>query len=229
MLLFKQKTGELASILLDEGHLTDVRTAAAGAVAAKYLAPKNVERIGILGTGTQARLQLEYLKDIVDCADVLVCGRGSDQLERYKNDFAASDFKIEIAMNAAEFLGTCNLIVTTTPSKTPLLFAEDLRPGTHVTAVGSDTAEKQELDAAILQTADLVVADSISQCLERGEIHKAIEAGTIGETEIVELGNIISGKHPGRIDDKQITVADLTGVAVQDIEIATAVHSVVHR
>ena len=102
--------------------------------------------------------------------------------------------------------------------------ASDLQAGTHITAVGSDTPEKQELDGAILAQADLVVADSISQCLARGEIHRAIEAGYISESRLIELGNIISGASPGRTNDEQVTVADLTGVAVQDIQIASAVY-----
>ncbi len=113
--------------------------------------------------------------------------------------------------------------MTVTPSKSPLLFAADLRPGTHITAVGSDTADKQELDSEILARADLVVADSRSQCRLRGEIHKANEAGRIRVEDCLELGEIISGKAKGRTSDAQITVADLTGVAVQDIAIASAV------
>ncbi len=224
MLLFKQETGELACVLLDEGHLTDVRTAAAGAVAARYLAPKNVERIGILGTGTQARLQLEYLRTVVSCRDVLAFGRGESQLSEYAEDVSKLGFQVDTTEDAADLLRTCNLIVTTTPTESPLLNAGELRPGTHITAVGSDTATKQELDTSILKAADLIVADSIPQCLERGEIHKALEAGAIIETELVELGNIVSGRASGRTGDDQITVADLTGVAVQDIKIATAVY-----
>jgi ornithine cyclodeaminase len=224
MLLFHQKTGELVSILLDEGHLTDIRTAVAGAIAAKYLAPVNVERIGIVGTGTQARLQLRYLKHMTSCRQVLVWGRGQPQLERYRGDMEPHGFAIETTRNRADILRTCNLIVTATPATAPLLHVADLQAGTHITAVGSDTPEKQELDSAILARADEVVADSISQCLERGEIHKAIQSGHITQDGLVELGDVIAGRAAGRTSDDQITVADLTGVAVQDIKIATAVY-----
>ncbi|MDH3492659.1 MAG: ornithine cyclodeaminase family protein [Acidobacteriota bacterium] len=224
MLLFKQETGEIAAILLDEGHLTDVRTAAAGAVAAKYCAPKNVERIGIVGTGVQGRLQLLHLKAVTTCRDVLVWGRGDDQIAQYKEEMTEHGFKVETTRDAAEILASCNLIVTTTPSKTPLLDGNSIVEGTHITAVGSDTSKKQELDSMILARANLVVADSISQCLERGEIYKALSAGVIEEDSVVELGDIIAGKSDGRLNDSQITVADLTGVAVQDIKIAEAVY-----
>lgn len=224
MLLFHQLTGELVSILLDEGYLTDVRTAAAGAIAAKYLAPQNVERIGIVGTGTQARLQLEHLAPVTPCRRVLVWGRGADQIEKYRRDMESSGFMVETTDYASNILATCNLVVTTTPARTPLLNEADLRPGTHITAVGSDTADKQELDAVILRRADVVVADSISQCLVRGEIFKAVSSGQITKNKVIELGNVIAGKTPGRTSDDQITVADLTGVAVQDIKIASAVY-----
>lgn len=224
MLLFKQSTGESAAILLDEGHLTDVRTAVAGAVAAKYCAPRKVERIGIVGAGVQARLQLEWLKRVTTCRDVMVWGPLADELANYKREMESRGFSVETTGDAAAILKTCNLVATATPSKTPLLSAADLRPGTHITAVGSDTPDKQELDSAILAKADVIVADSLSQCRLRGEIHKALEAGRIGEDRCVELGAVISGRAKGRTSESQITVVDLTGVAVQDIKIATAVY-----
>lgn len=223
MILFKQETGELVCILLDEGHLTNVRTAVAGAVAAKYLAPKKVRKIGIVGTGIQARLQLTHLVGIIECREVLVWGRSEGELIKYKKEMETEGFKIETTGDANEILGSCNLIVTTTPSETPLLFENHLKKGTHITAVGSDTPQKQELDSKILQSADLIVADSIFQCLERGEIFQAVSSNNITKDDLVELGNIISGEKAGRTSDEQITVADLTGVAVQDIKIAKAI------
>lgn len=227
MLLFSQETGELVCVLLDEGHLTDVRTAVAGAIAAKYLAPKNVDRIGIVGTGIQAKLQLQYLTDITACREVLVWGRsesGRNRFIQYFKENSEAQFCVEATDQISELQGSCNLIVTTTPSKKALLKAVDLRPGTHVTAVGSDTPEKQELESGILQAADLVVGDSLSQCKLRGEISQALRGECINAEDVVELGNIISGTVHGRSDDRQITIADLTGVAVQDIQIATAVY-----
>lgn len=221
MLLFKQETGELSGILLDEGYLTDVRTAIAGAISAKYLAPQIIKKIGIVGTGIQARLQLKYLKNVTNCREVLVWGRSKEKLNDYKQAMESEVFVIETTLFANDILQNCNLIVTTTPSSEPLLYAKNLQPGTHITAVGSDMPHKQELDSEILKKADLVVADSISQCLERGEISKAISSNKISANDLTELGNIISGKSFGRTSDEQITAADLTGVAVQDIKIAS--------
>jgi ornithine cyclodeaminase len=224
MVLSSQKDGDVLAILLDEGWLTDVRTAVAGAIACKHMAPKKVKRIGIIGTGIQAHLQLEYLKSVTDCRDVLVWGRGEEQTARYQTAMSAHGFQIETTLNTADIGANCNLIVTTTPSHTPLLHSVDILPGTHITAMGSDTPHKQELDSAILKQADIVVADSIPQCLERGEIYKALEANAITRSELRELGRVISGGCAGRDNDQQITVADLTGVAVQDIQITKGIY-----
>jgi len=225
MLLFSRTTGQPVCILLDEGHLTDVRTAAAGAVAAKYLAPETIERIGILGAGIQGRLQLEYLRRVRECRDVMVWGINDEELETYREEMSEIGFRVETTRNPADIPGTCNLIVTCTPSKRPLLAAEQLRSGTHITAMGSDTTEKIELDPEILRKADIVVADSIRQCLTRGEIHQALEARTISKEKVIELGHVIAQPAQGRTSEEQITIADLTGVAVQDIKISTAVFS----
>ena len=222
MLVFSQKTGALEAVLLDEGYLTDIRTAIAGAIAAKYLAPSSVERIGIVGTGMQARLQLEYLAPVTDCRDGLVWGRSEDKLAAYEQDMTEKGFRVSTTTDAGDIMASCRLIVTTTPATSPILSGQ-AQPGTHITAVGSDTHDKQELDAEILSRAELVVADSISQCLERGEIHQALKSNAITEAGLVELGSIIAGDAIGRESDDQVTVADLTGVAVQDIQISKAV------
>jgi len=223
MMLYKQETGELASILLDEGYLTNIRTAIAGAIVAKYMAPSKVRKIGIAGAGTQGRMQLLYLKDIVDCREVLVWGMNPEEVNAYKTDMEKEGFSIETTLVASRILEQCNMVVTTTPAKSPVLCRKDLRKGTHITAVGSDTPEKQEVDSPILRDADIVVADSIEQCMARGEIYKAMETGKIKKEKMIELGNLISGTAEGRTSDQQTTIADLTGVAVQDINIAAAV------
>jgi ornithine cyclodeaminase len=224
MLLFKKGTGELVCALLDECYLTNVRTAAAGAVSAKYLAPKNIECIGIIGAGTQGRMQVEYLAPIINCKEVMVWGMNQNELDEYKKDMEPLGYRVRTTLKTEDIAAHCNLIVTATPSKSPLLSADNVRKGTHITAMGSDTPEKHELDPKILQKADIVVADSISQCLLRGEIHQALKAGMVDKERIVELGNVILNPDLRRTSDEQITIADLTGVAVQDIQIAKAVY-----
>ncbi len=229
LLVFSQKSGELELILLDKCWLTDVRTAAAGAVAAKHLAPKNVHRIGIVGTGVQARMQLEMLRDVVDCTSCLVWGRDSTKVQRMIADVRASEsvqawgLQIEAAPALDDLVSQCNLIVTTTSARSPLIRADQVQQGTHITAMGSDDHGKQELEAEVLGKADLVVADSVSQCVDHGECFGAVRKGHIAADSILELGHVIKNGEIGRTNDDQITVVDLTGVAIQDIQIAKMV------
>ena len=223
MLLFKQQTGQCEAILLDDAYLTDVRTAVAGAICAELFA-NEVNCIGVLGTGLQARMQVQYLKNITSCHKVLVWGRNRKKMEIYQKDMARLGFQVNLSYAPKEVAKECNLIITTTASTVPLLSSINIQPGTHITAMGSDTLTKQELEVDILSMADLVVADSIAQCKERGEIFHGLTSGSITEDEIVELGSILNGSQAGRSSLDLITVADLTGVAVQDIQIAAAVH-----
>jgi ornithine cyclodeaminase len=209
--------------LLDRGLLTDLRTAAAGAVVAKHFAPSTIGRIGIVGTGTQARQQLRYLSAVTPCRNVLAWGRRGEALSRYREEMETEGFAVSTTRDAREIGGTCSLIVTTTASTEAILHSADVIAGTHVTAVGSDTPFKRELDSALLAKADVIVADSISQCVERGEIAHALREGAISRDRVVELGAVIAGSAVGRQADDQITIADLTGVAVQDVAIASAV------
>jgi len=222
MLIFEQKTGQPRAILLDDAMLTDIRTAIAGQICAQRLS-NNINKIGILGTGLQARLQVKYLSKITDCKDVLVWGRNTKKMNLYKDDMKKLGFEVALAESAKSVASECNLIITATASKEPLLNKNDILNGTHITAMGSDTPGKRELGPGIIKSADIVIADSINQCQERGEIACALRDGDISKQQIVELGDVLSGKRLGRQNEKQITIADLTGVAVQDIQIATAV------
>ena len=230
ILVFSQKTGVLQSILLDECYLTDIRTAVGGAVVAKYLAPSKVSKIGIVGTGVQARLQLQMLQYVVDCNQFVIWGRNQEKIDLLIKDvksqvgFWPNEFEIEGTTDMNYLTAQCNLIVTTTGATAPLIDADQISPGTHITAMGSDDFGKMELDAKLLQKADLLVADSISQCVHHGEMLQGIKNNYIKEEDILELGNVISNPKLGRTDDKQITIADQTGVAVQDIQIAKMVN-----
>lgn len=224
MLLFDQSTGVPKSILLDEGYLTDIRTAAAGALSAKYFAPKNVKAIGIIGTGIQAKLQLQYLQKNTSCKSVWVWGRNPKNVEKFVKELR-TDFDIHVAASPSQLAKHCNLIVTTTPSEHALLKAQDVQIGTHIIAVGSDTKDKQELESDLLKKADLVIADSIPQSKSRGEIYRAVKDGALLENTVIELGTAIQDATLQRTSDNQITIVDLTGVAVQDIMIAKAVYT----
>ena len=215
MVVFSARTGEPLAVLQDEGYLTDYRTAAAGAVAAKHLAPPNVEYIGMVGAGTQAHLQLELVKEVTDCRRVLLWARSAERARAFRED----GFEIAVAESMRELCARCRLIVTTTPSRQPLVLAEDVKPGTHITAVGADGAGKQEIDARVFAGA-LCVVDSRVQCSQFGDSSHALKAGVIGAEDLVEIGELLQNPNLGRRDAEQVTIADLTGVAVQDIQIA---------
>ena len=222
MLLFNQNTGVPEALLHDEAILTDIRTAIAGQICASRLA-NEIHCIGIIGSGVQARLQAEYLQNITQCREIMVWGRNVDKVRKYKKDMERKGFTVSIKTNAKDVCKGCNLIITTTASKDPIIFKDDLQPGTHITAVGADAIGKRELGEGVLGLANTVVADSVVQCVERGEISHALSAREIKTKQICELGHILSGKSIVRKNSKHITIADLTGVAVQDVQIATAV------
>tara|TARA_Y100001970_G_C14185301_1_gene832242 strand:- start:172 stop:1128 length:957 start_codon:yes stop_codon:yes gene_type:complete len=229
MLLFDQRTGKEVGILVDECHLTNVRTAVAGGICAELLAPKKIDFIGVIGTGVQARMQVEYISNIVKCRKVKVWGRSELSVEKYIKEMSIEGWEIARAIKTDDIAETCDLIVTTTPSKSPLLKKNNLKKGTLIIAVGSDSPDKQELDEKILQCADYIVADSIVQCIDRGEISHGIKNNIINQDKIAELGNLIDNKKNVNCRNNQIIVADLTGVAVQDIQIAKAVYQACER
>ena len=224
MLICSTETGYPLALLNDEGHLTDMRTAIAGSIAAKLLAPADIRRIGIVGAGIQARLQLECLRSITDCRSVLVWNRTVANAEALVRSLSDSNMDAHATKDLETLVRECKLIVTTTPATEPLIRADWVQAGTHITAVGADTPGKQELDEALMERADICVVDSTSQCTDHGEIRVAIAQGLIDTSELQELGDVIGGRATGRETPEQISVADLTGVAVQDIAIAKSVY-----
>jgi len=225
MVMFDSRSGYLKCLLHDEGYLTNVRTAVAGAICAKYLAPDIVKKIGIVGTGIQARLQLKYLSDVIDCREVVILGRDNKKINDYIDEMSEFGFNIKKVDNSTELCKLSNLIVTTTSANESLIRKSDVIPGTHITAVGSDTPGKRELDPEILGMAHSLVVDSIPQCLERGETKYALDLGIVKEENLLELGKVIGNDEKIRSDQNDITVADLTGVAVQDIMITNTVYN----
>lgn len=222
MMLISTVTGEPKSLLLDNGYLTEVRTAAAGAIAAKHMAKEIVKTVGVIGTGAQARYQLKALKLVRDFERVFIYGRSLDNAKKLQADMEdILDADIVIAEDAETVVRNSDIVVTTTPATEPLIKADWLHPGLHITAMGSDAEEKQELEADVLKTADRFVCDTKAQCARLGELHHSIEQGFISEDErVIELGEVTSGKAFGRSNEKEITVCDLTGTGVQDTAIA---------
>jgi len=223
MLVFSARTGFPEALLFDNGYLTDLRTAAAGAVAAKYLAKKTLRAIGVVGAGAQGRFQVMALTKVRKCEQVLVYDLDPNRMARYVEEMPdIVGVNCVAAQSVQEVVTASDLLITATPSSQPYVRAQWLHPGLHITAMGSDAPYKQELESQVLARADLLACDLKTQCFERGELHHGLQDGTIGEhDEVVELGELTSGRHPGRTDDLQVTVCDLTGVGVQDAAIAT--------
>ena len=227
MMLMSTRTGIPQALLLDNGYLTEVRTAAAGAVAADYLARTNIQTVGIIGAGSQARFQLKALNLVRDFQKVLVYARSAERAQKYADEMAAElGIEVKVAENAEQVVRNSCLVVTTTPSKEPLIKAEWLHPGLHITAMGSDAEHKQELEADILAVADKVVCDTKAQCSKLGELHHALDGGVLADdSAIIEIGQLTSKQSAGRDNDEQITVCDLTGTGVQDTAIALFAYS----
>ncbi|MEH7845052.1 ectoine utilization protein EutC [Rhizobium laguerreae] len=223
MVLLSSRTGLVQALLLDNGYLTDVRTAAAGAVAAKHLSRENASVAAIFGAGMQARLQLEALTLVRPIREARIWARDAAKAQSVAAELAAKlGFPVTATPDARGAVTGADLIVTTTPSETPIIEAGWLSPGQHLTAMGSDAEHKNEIDPAAIAGADVYVADSLKQTRRLGELHHAIHAGLVGADAVfAELGQIVAGRTPGRTRNDQITIADLTGTGIQDTAIAT--------
>lgn len=221
MILFSARTGLVEALLLDNGYLTDIRTAAAGAVAAKHLARPDARIATIFGAGAQARLQLEALTLVRPIERARFWAR-----DLAKAKAAAADVSARLGIEAVAIadpraaVAGAGIIVTTTPAESPILMADWLEPGQHVTAMGSDSEHKNEIDPAAFARV-VYVADRLAQTRSLGELHHALKAGLAPQDQIYpELGQIIAGLAPGRPDAAAITLCDLTGTGVQDTAIA---------
>jgi len=222
MMVFSTRTGQLQALLLDNGYLTDLRTAAAGAVAARALARADAESVCILGAGLQARMQLRALALVRPIARATVWARDGGRAQQMALEMSALlGLPVSAATDPAAAVGAADIIVTTTPATRPILRADWLRPGQHITAMGSDQHGKNEIDPAVFARARYV-PDRMSQTRELGELRVALQAGIVAAgTEFAELGAVLAGTAPGRQSADEITLADLTGTGVQDTAIAT--------
>ncbi len=221
MVIISAKTGNPLAILLDNGYLTDVRTGIAGALAARYLAPQENNTVGVIGSGAQARFQIRALKLVRDFSKLMVYGLIDEQVDQYAKEMS-QELGVEVikAIDAESVVRQSSVVATTTPSKIPYLRTEWLHPGLHITCMGSDSEEKQEIFADVFGHVDKVVCDKKSQVFRLGELHHALVAGIITEETPIELGQLTAGMQSGRVSEDEITICDLTGVGIQDTQIA---------
>jgi ornithine cyclodeaminase len=213
-------TGAARWLLADDGLLTQMRTAAAGALATMTLARPDARRLLIVGSGDQARAQIHAHRAALPQLRVAVWGR-----DHAKTAALATDVGAEPVDNLADAVAATDIVVTATGSRTPLIQAKWVRPGTHVTAIGSDTAGKQELAADLLALAEVVVCDDLSVASYAGELQHADRSV---RARAVTLGEVLTDRRPGRTTDEQITVADLCGLGAQDAVIAEVVVARLH-
>jgi ornithine cyclodeaminase len=206
MVLFSAKTGLVEAVLLDNGYLTDVRTAAAGAVAAKWLARPDAESAAILGSGMQARLQLTALTLVRPLQRAFVWARDGAKAEAFAAEMAAAlAIPVTACADAEAAVRQGDIVVTTTPSAEPLVADGWLSPGQHLTAMGADAEHKNELAPGVVAAADLYVCDRQSQCAVLGELHHALVAGLVtADASLPELGQVIAGQHGTGVQDTAI-------------------------
>jgi len=222
-LLLDADTGVPAALLEEHGYLTDFRTAAAVALTLKYLAPNDTHEALLVGAGALARLTARAMVAQMPLARLTLWNRTRERAEALAKELGqAVETRIAPALESA--VRDHRVIVTATASTTPLVLASWVGPGTHVTSVGTGSPEKIELEPALLARADKLVADRVFQTERYGNLHHAIAAGVVTREKVyAELGDLAAGRLPGRESASEITVADLTGVGVQDAAIAQAV------
>jgi len=222
-LLLDAVTGVPTLLLEEHGYLTDFRTAAAVALTLKYLAPKDAHEALLVGAGALARLTARAMLAQLPLARLTLWNRTAERAGQLARELAqVVETRIAPALESA--VRDSRVIVTATASTSPLIMASWVAPGTHVTSVGTGSPEKIELEPALLARADKVVADRVTQTERYGNLHHAVAAGAVTRKKVyAELGDLAAGRRPGRERPDEITVADLTGVGVQDAAIAQAV------
>ena len=231
MILLDSQTGVIKSVLLDKGYLTDVRTAIAGAIASKYLSNPESSTVAIIGTGIQARMQLEALTLVREIKNVNVWSRDIKKTHAYIEDVSKNiNLNFTAFDNTNEVVNNADILITTTPSKKPLVDYSSLPKGIHITAMGSDAEEKNELEPDIIKNCDVYVPDSQAQTSILGELNHAIKNNLIKSDMIFnDLGKIIINPELGRKNNDDITVADLTGTGVQDTAIARYAYAIADK
>ena len=230
VLVLDQTTGFPLALLQDNAYLTEMRTAAAGALAARLLAHETIDKMAVLGAGAQARYQLRAIRRVRDIKRVVAWSPTPANRELYCREMESElGLRCTPADTARDAVDDAALVLSATTARSPIVQADAVSKSATIIAVGSDGADKQELDAKILDQAAKVVVDRLSQCVRLGEVHHAIEAGLMGEKDVyAELGDILIGKKSGREGDELI-VCDLTGVGVQDAAIAELAWNALER
>lgn len=225
IVLMDMKTSMPVAIM-DGTYITAYRTGAAGAVAASVLARKDSKKVGVVGTGTQGRMQIHALREIFELEEIRAWDIDDAAARRYSKEMSESlGIQVIASTNLEEVVSGADIVVSVTPSRRPLVKSDWIDEGMHINAIGADGPGKQELEPSIVARADKVVVDSLSQCRRIGEIQHALAQGLISEDSIhAEIGQILVGERTGRESEREITLFDSTGLAAQDIAAAYVVY-----
>lgn len=215
--LFNQDTGGVHAVI-ESGVVNAYRTAAADAVATHQLARKTATILAAFGAGNQAGYDCMAIARIRNIEKVLVVNADSARAERFAQRLAAHGLKVERS-SAQDACARADIIVTATPAKSPLFEAEWVRPGTHISCMGADGVGKQELPVGIYARAQLF-CDLVAQSVVIGEFQHAAALIQAGAVPLTQIGTVLSGQTPGRLDDQAITIFDSSGIALQDLYIA---------
>jgi alanine dehydrogenase len=204
--------------ICDGSYHTVMRTGAAGAVSAKWMARKNSKRLAIVGAGHMAEGALATCNEVFKWEEVRVWSRTQATLDHFMQTQQPKfpQLKIRPSTDLEQVVRGADVVVTVTPARGPIVMDDWVAPGTHIAAIGADKAGDQELDPKILQRARIFV-DDIRQCRTDGEINMPLRQGLIDESDIAgEIGKVVTGMRPGRTSDSEITLFDSTGIALQD-------------
>ena len=223
LVLSDPETAEPLAVM-DATHLTLMRTGAAGGVAAKYLARADSRTLALIGAGVQSHAQLEAIRLVRPIETVRISDPSRTAVKTFHDHFDASGLEIVDCDTTEEALDGADIVVTTTPSRKPLVERAWIRPGTHINAIGADAPGKQELAVAVLAAAQVFIDDA-EQAFHSGEMNVPLAAGSLQPESVAgTLGAVVAGLHAGRSGDDSITVFDSTGLAVQDMAVARAVY-----
>lgn len=226
LMVLSAKTGMPLALLQDEGLLTDCRTAAAGAIASRALMRSTANSLGVIGTGIQARLQILYHHTALNLKRYYIWGRDTEKMNAVVRDMKSRNIDVVPVQSVQGLCASSDILVTTTPSEEPILHADDVQDGTHITAIGADAPDKQELDPEIFKKAGFICFDSQDQCLHHGESSHAKVDFSQGNS--AELGAFLKCPDLYTRTPDDITIVDLTGIAAQDIAAAKLVWNAVN-
>ena len=222
VLVCSRTTGMPVALLQDDGWLTSWRTAAAGAIAASLVRARKPKVLGVFGAGHQAELQATWIARELRVSDVRIWSRRTDRAEALAKRLLSQGLSARACASTDAVLADARVVVTTTPSTRALFPATQVRPGTHIVAMGADSPGKQELDPSLFARAARIITDDHAQCVDHGDFAHAVAAGIVRADADVSLGQVLAEPATLVLQPDDISIVDLTGIPAQDVAMATS-------